>query len=236
MAKRNKRWGEDLKLSYANWLAAKGFWVPVGYQLDPFALSSQKDSTTCAMTLLISIHFSHFHNIHVESNRPNGTHVYFPAVAPPLALAIFGEVMPDPTNAARLAAAVFWRNLLRSSVLLAVLIPSSDSVVAWREPSRTVAEDGTLAPTFDDNEGGCLYHIQTLNKLLVIKEYSITFMKVFKRRLLLPDFRWVIRVLEIKKRQADKLTSQFNCSIFYSKCCSFLEALLNNALALITHI
>ncbi|EAP96049.1 hypothetical protein V12B01_12675 [Vibrio splendidus 12B01] len=46
----------------------------------------------------------------------------------------------------------------------------------------------------------CLYHIQTLNKLLVIKEYSITFMKAFKRRLRLPCFCGVIRVLEIKKR------------------------------------
>ncbi|EAQ54924.1 hypothetical protein MED222_04900 [Vibrio sp. MED222] len=82
----------------------------------------------------------------------------------------------------------------------------------------------------------CQYHRQTLNKLLVIKEYSITFMKDFKRRLLLPDFRWVIRVLEIKKRQAGKLTSLFYCSSFYSKCCSFLEALLNKTLALITHI
>lgn len=42
-----------------------------------------------------------------EQKARTVTYVYFPAVAPPLALAISGKAMPEPANAARLAAAAF---------------------------------------------------------------------------------------------------------------------------------
>jgi len=43
----------------------------------------------------------------MHHNNSMATYVYFPAVAPPLALAIPGKATTEPANAARLAAAEF---------------------------------------------------------------------------------------------------------------------------------